>query len=213
MDGPAYEVVCVTVQGDHNPEWHVAMFSDNMTEVLITNTDSGLYTSTEVNRYVRTLSVTVNQQSQGKYTCKSSVSGAFLTFLLVTGLVCSSLTYLHVPKYCNYSSDNPYFQVVSPRTVVVLLGRTVTMKFTGAYNSDGSSNQIDSLTVVFTATNGTIFSNYGTARRMDDANSYEFTYTLKNIGPWHSGVYSVRIHSKLHWTIIFLYDSIISIPC
>ena len=127
-DGPVFTVQCTTVQGDHDPVWI-------MGDSIVTSNTSYL-TVTQLNRYVSTLEVTLNQQTAAeRYTCRSAVSGVSITFLLVTGI---SLPF-------TFSNLKSFPLWVSPSTVTTFLGNSVTMTYLAAYNSAGFNNLINRL--------------------------------------------------------------------
>ena len=84
---PVINIQCTTVQGDHDPIWSI----DNTT--VISNTS--YITLTQSNSYVSSLAVVVNDETAGRYTCRSAVSGAAISFLLVAGI--SLYLFLAVP--------------------------------------------------------------------------------------------------------------------
>ena len=185
-DGPVFTVQCTTVQGDHDPVWI-------MGDSIVTSNTSYL-TVTQLNRYVSTLEVTLNQQTAAeRYTCRSAVSGVSITFLLVTGI---SLPFTFSNLKSFPLSDNPYISRVSPSTVTTFLGNSVTMTYLAAYNSAGFNNLINRLVVVFTAAStGNVNYNFGIADK-SEVNQYRFLYSLPSVGPWHGGVYTVRTQSE-----------------
>ena len=89
VEGDLFELSCITVQGDHDPVWSVALLSPGSSEVVINGTlNDYIKSSTEPgdSSFVNMLIVTVNTETRGRYICRSAVSGVLQTFLLVTGL-------------------------------------------------------------------------------------------------------------------------------
>ena len=70
------------------------------------------------------------------------------------------------------------------------------MSFLAAQNSAGFSNGLSSVNIMFTAANGTVFNSYGTGLRSSEQSLYKFSYTLRNVGPWHNGTYTARVQSE-----------------
>lgn len=96
VGGHQYQVECITVQGDHNPVWSVALLLNRAVDLVINGSLSNISTMSSNPTYVSSLSVIVNNDTSGRYTCRSAVSGVSLSFLLVTGLcvLCSSSSLL-----------------------------------------------------------------------------------------------------------------------
>ena len=79
------QVRCTTVQGDHNPIFKVEFFTNPGSEIVITDYSVNLYTL-QSNPYQSSLIANVTSSISGKYTCQSTVSGLFSTFIVAAGI-------------------------------------------------------------------------------------------------------------------------------
>ena len=77
---------CTTTQGNHDTFWVVEFFDNPESPEVINSSYSDAVYTDQVNQYVSELNAFVVEDTSGKYTCTSSITGIFQTFILTNGL-------------------------------------------------------------------------------------------------------------------------------
>ena len=78
---------CIVTQGNHDALWKVELFEDNTIapSVIINNTYNDYLQATTNNPYESELTAFVNDNTTGRYTCESAITGIYNTFILTNG--------------------------------------------------------------------------------------------------------------------------------
>ncbi len=190
----SYRLLCSTVQGNHNPIWTAEFFATPNVSVTIDNSFSELLYSNQQNPYVSELIVEVSGDLSGRYTCRSSISGVFVTVFLTSGQYAFILIIgIHIFVLC---IENPFVRAKSGSTISGTVGEEITLEFYAALDSVGgySDDLIGGLQVVHTALDGTNATLVIT-KSCDNADEacYEYAFTLKELLPSHAGTYTATV--------------------
>ena len=189
----SYQLLCTTVQGNHNPIWTAEFFATPNVSVTIDNSFSELLYSDQQNQYVSELIVDVYGDLSGRYTCRSSISGVLVRVILTSGQYAFIIVIFNEYILC---IENPFVRAKSGSTISGTVGEEITLTFYAALNSVGDYNDdiTGGLEVVHTALDGTN-TTLTIARSCDNADEacYKYAFTLKELLPSHAGTYTASV--------------------
>ena len=144
---------------------------------------------------------------EGYYICTSQLSNYSTRFFLTSGELC--ILFLsctsHAAK-CHHNhyeeiafvvfvflTENPYMRTVSPRTLSVIAGESVTLEFTVALNSNGVTSNNNEVSFTFVNLNGVPeIVNFHTSNPVYPQN---YVYIVERVNQTHAGVYAAQAPS------------------